>query len=67
MTLNYKKSDSIYVLKCNFHEKNQPKNLGFKWNPEKKWWWTKDPKIASIFSGYANDNTLEVLVKELKK
>ncbi|KKL19575.1 hypothetical protein LCGC14_2464110 [marine sediment metagenome] len=67
MILNYKKSENIFILKCSFSEKNQPKDTGFIWNPTKKWWWTKDAETASIFSGYANDMTLEYLVVELKK
>ena len=67
MTLNYKKSENIFVLKCSFSEKNQAKDTGFHWNPTKKWWWTKNVESASLLSGYANDATLEYLVEELKK
>ena len=67
MTLNYKQSEGIFILRCSFLEKSQPKDTGFKWNPIKKWWYTEDVDTASIFSGYANDQTLDFIVKELKK
>ena len=67
MTLNYNREKEIFILKCAFNEKNEPKDTGFIWNPTKKWWYTDDVEIASVFSGYANDMTLEYLVTELKK
>lgn len=37
----------LWICRCAFSEKEIPKNAGFRWNPEQRCWYTKDPAVAA--------------------
>ena len=37
----------IWICRCTFNEKDIPKNAGFRWNPDQKCWYTKEPAVAA--------------------
>ena len=44
----------LYVAISTFAEKDMTKNAGFRWNPEKRVWWTDDPNNAARLSEWAD-------------
>jgi hypothetical protein len=47
-------SSIIFVFICNYNDREIPKNAGFRWNAEKKRWWTDDKAKAGILRRYAD-------------
>ena len=43
-----------FIFKCSFYDKDIPKEAKFRWNPDKKEWWTNDLEKAKTLSQYAD-------------
>ena len=59
--------DKIYVLHCSFHEKDNAKEMGFRWNPELKRWQSMDIDVAIKAIIYAPPVLAESLAKYIKQ
>lgn len=53
--------DSVYVCKCSFEEKDVPKGAGFRWNPDKRTWWTDDIHKACKLAEWGDSTCREEL------
>ena len=60
MQLIYDESQKIFIARVSFLEKDIPKNAKFRWDPEKKKWWTDDILKAKVLSRFANESCLEI-------
>ena len=67
MKLVYDNRENIFFCITKYKEKDIPKGAGFKWNPEKKRWWTDDKEKAVRLIEYADDQTREVFENLQKK
>lgn len=45
--------DEIFVAQCSFDEKDTVKAAGFRWNPDKRVWWTGQPFVAAELREHA--------------
>lgn len=50
-------TDGRYVALSDYSEKDIPKRAGFRWDPDRKRWWTSDPKTASKLVEFADGAT----------
>ena len=60
MKLVYDAQEHIFFCITRYKEKDIPKGAGFRWNPEKKRWWTGDKEKAIKLIEYAEDQAKEV-------
>lgn len=51
-----------YVLTSSYDERDIPKRAGFRWDPERKTWWTADPVVASKLAQHASPEVRATLV-----
>lgn len=49
-----KPGQRIFVCHCSFHDRQVPKDAGFRWNPDKKKWWTDEELKASKLAEWAD-------------
>lgn len=49
-----KTGQRIFVLHCSFCDRQVPKDAGFRWNPEKKKWWTEEELKAAKLAEWAD-------------
>jgi len=63
MKLKY--NGQYFVFLCTFHEKDVPKSNGFRWNPQKREWWTNDEQKALKLIQYADEETKQAF-EEIK-
>lgn len=61
MELIYK--NNIFIFSCIFQEKEVPKQVGFRWNPKEKYWWTDEINKAIKLLEFANEETKSLLEK----
>jgi len=50
-----------FYFKCNYHERELPQKLGFKWEPKYKCWFTENAVNAKELAQYADDRTIQAL------
>jgi SWI/SNF-related matrix-associated actin-dependent regulator 1 of chromatin subfamily A len=69
MKLLYDSREHIFFCVSTYKEKDIPKGAGFRWNPEKKRWWTGDKEKALKLIEYADKETKEALeyIEKLKE
>lgn len=53
----------IFRVESSFSEKDVPKGAGFRWNPDKKCWWTNDKAKAYKLLNYTNEATKNFLIE----
>jgi|HubBroStandDraft_6_1064221.scaffolds.fasta_scaffold00345_7 SWI/SNF-related matrix-associated actin-dependent regulator 1 of chromatin subfamily A len=41
----------IWIARCDFADKDLVKAAGFRWNPDRKIWWTDKPEVAAKIAG----------------
>jgi len=56
-----------YVMICTYREKDIPKAVGLRWDPENKQWWTDDIERAVKLLKYVKDDDTAALLKVAKK
>lgn len=56
-----KPGQRLFVLHSTFHERQIPKDAAFRWNPDKKKWWTDDPDKAAKLAEWADWSCQEEL------
>lgn len=66
MKLTYSEKYLTFDFECTYYDKEIPKNVGFKWNPHRKVWWTDNPNVASDLLQYASAEVFEK-IDELKE
>jgi len=47
--------DGIFIADCPFQEKDTAKEAGFRWNPDRRIWWTGDPLAAAELEQFADE------------
>jgi len=52
-----------YIFACKYDDRNIPKEAGFKWDPQKKVWWTRFDTYATRLERYADDSAKKKLEK----
>jgi len=52
------KQDNKYILRCNYEQRNIPKEAGFRWDGQYKVWWTDDINKALSFKNFATDDNV---------
>lgn len=62
-----KKTDIHYIEGDTFKHKDKLKNMGCRWDAEKKMWCTLDPYIASMARVLVDDRLSELQVKSNRK
>jgi len=50
-----------------FESRHIPKQSGFRWNPDRKCWWTDDPAKANKLAEYADDRAKNLLAEISEK
>jgi SWI/SNF-related matrix-associated actin-dependent regulator 1 of chromatin subfamily A len=55
--------NNVFVVKCSYEERHIPKGAGFKWDPDKRVWWTKFADSAMGLLRYADSTARERLVE----
>jgi SNF2 family DNA or RNA helicase len=45
-----------FVARCTFDERALPKTAKFRWDPDRRIWWTDDPKRAATLAEYCDDS-----------
>lgn len=60
-TIRVDKVDQRYIARCTFHQREIPKQAGFRWDPADKVWWTNKPEVAARL---ASPEKQEELVRE---
>ena len=53
--------DTRFQFVCGYDDKDLPKSVGFRWDPEKKAWWTDKKEIALQLVSFADDKAKEEL------
>jgi SNF2 family DNA or RNA helicase len=64
------KRDDKIVAVTRYEERQVCKQAGFRWNPEKKYWWTSDPSKAAKLIEYADQEVrqeIEAALETLEK
>jgi SWI/SNF-related matrix-associated actin-dependent regulator 1 of chromatin subfamily A len=61
MAVELIKQGQTYICKCTFAEKDIPKNAGFRWNPDKKHWYTNYQDTAIKLYQYSTDELKQEL------
>lgn len=61
------KEEKIYRCLCTYEERLIPKQAGFRWDPEKKQWWTNIIENAAKLSEYADEELMVELAAALKQ
>jgi len=46
----------VYILNCTYDDRAVPKAAGFRWDPDKKVWWTMFDTCAARLKEYADDS-----------
>lgn len=59
MKLTYSTKYLTFDFECTYQDKEIPKSVGFKWNPNRKLWWTDNPNVASELLQYGDANVFE--------
>ena len=67
MQLIYDESQKIFIARASFLEKDIPKNAKFRWDPEKKKWWTDDILKAKVLAEFADESCLEMFNTTVNK
>jgi len=65
--LLYDVGDEVYVADVGFENRHIPKGAGFRWDPRKRRWWTKDPATACKLRQYAEPTVAAELEKHARK
>ena len=55
LTKTKNRENNIWTFEGTFHEKQVPKEAGFRWNPDEKCWWTDDINKAALLHAIADD------------
>ena len=55
-----------YLCRSTYTEREMPKSAGFRWDPERKVWWTDDSKKALKLLNFADTETKTYLTKQEK-
>jgi SWI/SNF-related matrix-associated actin-dependent regulator 1 of chromatin subfamily A len=58
------KKEDRFICLTRYEEKDIPKAAGFKWEPNDKYWYTKDSVIAAKLVGYS-DSTCKIELSSL--
>lgn len=61
MIMHYAAADATYWLESSYAEKDAAKAAGFRWEPNKRVWWTTDSKRAARLTTYADAECKAVL------
>lgn len=56
-------ANGTFVFACSFADKEVPKQAGFRWNPENKYWYTTDASVAMRLKQYADASATEAINK----
>lgn len=59
MRLTYSEQYFTFDLECDYSQKEIPKNVGFKWNPNRRVWYTDNSDIASELLHYGDEKVFE--------
>lgn len=46
-TVTVEKTNSRWIARCGYDDRAIPKAAGFRWDPDRKQWFTTDPAIAA--------------------
>jgi SWI/SNF-related matrix-associated actin-dependent regulator 1 of chromatin subfamily A len=66
MELTYRDSDKMFVFAgTTYADRDIPRDAGFKWHPDRRFWYTLDAEIAGALSEYADEATQEALTTAL--
>lgn len=57
MAAELKHDGDRFVFIGGYEDRHLPKSAGFRWDPKRKQWWTKDQQIASKLANYADAAT----------
>ena len=60
-------SSNGYVFECTYHERHIPKAAGFRWDPDRRQWWTDKPVVANKLVDYATPETKEGIEQGVKE
>ena len=55
--------DGLFLANASFEEKDALKTAGFRWNPDKKKWWTDKPTIAATLKEHADGAAISEIEK----
>lgn len=61
MRVTYLEREDTFVALTQYHEREIPKLAGFKWNPARKFWETKDARRALNLRAYADSGALHAI------
>ena len=53
--------DTRFQFVCGYDDKDLPKSAGFRWDPDKKAWWTDQKEIALQLIAFADEKAKEEL------
>ncbi len=67
MMLVYDESENVYIFKCSYEEKDICKEKGFRWDSNKRRWFTKLDDVAIKLKEYADEKTRIILEEKIKK
>jgi len=67
MELIHLDNPSRYVFRCTFDEKEVAKTAKFRWNPDRREWWTDDKTKAAKLASFAVDATLKAELSSLNE
>jgi SWI/SNF-related matrix-associated actin-dependent regulator 1 of chromatin subfamily A len=66
MELTYRDSDKMFVFAgTTYADRDIPRDAGFKWHPDRRFWYTLDAEIAAELREYADEATQEALATAL--
>jgi len=58
--------DRQFVARCTFDERALPKTAKFRWDPDRRIWWTDDPKRAATLAEYCDDSARAAIESHTK-
>ncbi len=61
ISLSYNKN--IFIARCKFEEKDKVKSAGFRWDPNRRIWYTDDPEKAKNLKDYLTNEAMERINK----
>lgn len=67
MVLEYQPAENIFIFRCSFHEKDIAKEAKFRWNPDKRIWYSASVDNAITLAAYADEETKTVIKQQSEK
>lgn len=67
MTVELTAESDRYIFTCSYEEREIPKGAGFRWDPERKLWWTSRMENAAKLCRYAGDEKVAAELRAMEK